>query len=1232
MADLTGKSIGRYQVTALLGRGGMAEVYHAHDPRLGRDVAIKLILPSLAAEDGFERRFETEARALAALAHPHIVTVHDFGSSDAGSYLVMEFVSGGTLKDKLKALGRPLQLDEAARIVQAIGAALDHAHAKGVIHRDVKPANIMFGADGTPVLTDFGIARVLDTTQITTASALTGTPAYMAPEQANGQPVKQSDLYALAIVLFEMLTGRTPFIGTTATELVLKHLQAAPPAPSSIRADLPPGIDAFMAIALAKSPEARFSSGAELSAALGRVITNTIGTGNDAVGPSDPVPEKVAPPVPADRKKPSKSRARTATDIVGALIGRRLSAPEDEGVLGRTVTVLGGIGILMTALQFVLSSIETLSSASVLLVRYFPFLAIVALVAAAVVAVRVAWVSQRYRARALLALGAVALMGAGWAGWRVVERGAERDPLHSGPLVLIAQFSPCSGCPGKAYDRDVYNELLNNVASLSFPVGVKRLRASDHALIETSQEAQALGIAEQADIVIWGGYEPDKIIPHFELLRRRDSHAGSPGLDDLRSFEYKLSDSVGPAHAASVALGLVSYLRSDDAGMLTWFERAINSLPADQQAVTAQPVYFYRALANMRTGAALKDVTADLIKATTGSANVEAQHALSIAYMLGCSDDGATQLESALRANDSVIKSGRQDSVTYETRGAILSMMGQWREAVAAYEEALARGSTDPEARAMLAKGYRLLNAPDEAMRIESLPAASGTLSTTTGLPELAQAADAAWARGAFIVAGDAYKMAAADAVKQGLSQDIQAQLHFYAGLAYERGGDTSASIAELQASEQTAARHLGIRSRYTGSLHTVLGNGYFKLNELDQAIAAYDRALEIKPCDVEALLGKGLVLARQARFQEALPVFARLSVADPNSGAADLNIGHIRELLGSAQADIDAAFIAAEGKFAQQLLREPGNREVKDIVDRLRYFRIDEATRQKINQANLDMLKGDYASAQESAREAARISPDSAWARFVLGMALQRGGQVDDGLAELKKSAALDPERAATHAEIGSSYVRLKRLEDALAAYREATQRDATNAIYWSQVANLLWRLGRPAEAIVPAQTAVKLAPDDELVHGTLGFVLSASGNYTDALPVLARAAEISPTYLLANQQLAAVLYATGRVSDAVGAMRRVIEQLPDDGPSLVSYAFLLAEDKQARVAFEVAQRVLAEHVELSSNPYLRYALGVGYKAQGKSVEANAEFDAVLASGENNPALMNRARQQKGP
>ncbi len=326
LADLTGKSIGRYEVTALLGRGGMAEVYRAHDPRLGRDVAIKLILPSLAAEDGFERRFETEARALAALAHPNIVTVHDFGSSDAGSYLVMEFVPGGTLKDKLKARGRPLPPDEAARVVQAIGAALDHAHGKGVIHRDVKPANIMFGADGTPVLTDFGIARVLDTTQITSASALTGTPAYMAPEQANGQPVKQSDLYALAIVLFEMLTGRTPFIGTTATELVLKHLQTTPPAPSSLEPDLPPGIDAFMTVALAKSPDARFGSGADLSAALGQVIANTVGTNKSADSTPNPVPEKAAPPVLADQKKPSKSRARTETEDRGALNGRSLDA------------------------------------------------------------------------------------------------------------------------------------------------------------------------------------------------------------------------------------------------------------------------------------------------------------------------------------------------------------------------------------------------------------------------------------------------------------------------------------------------------------------------------------------------------------------------------------------------------------------------------------------------------------------------------------------------------------------------------------------------------------------------------------------------------------------------------------------------------------------------------------------------------------------------------------------
>jgi len=268
MSQLIGKTIGRYEVLALLGRGGMAEVYRARDPLLGREVAVKLILPSLADEDNFERRFETEAKAVATMIHPNIVQVFDFGVSEHGPYMVMEFVAGGTLKDRRKSQTTPLTLDEAARITEAIASALDYAHGKGVIHRDVKPSNILFRADGMPVLTDFGIARVLDTTQITASSSLTGTPAYMAPEQANGQPVPQSDLYALGVVLFEMLTGRTPFTANSTTEMVLKHVQAEPPSPLSVRANLPAGLVPVMARALAKRPEERFQTGAALAAAL----------------------------------------------------------------------------------------------------------------------------------------------------------------------------------------------------------------------------------------------------------------------------------------------------------------------------------------------------------------------------------------------------------------------------------------------------------------------------------------------------------------------------------------------------------------------------------------------------------------------------------------------------------------------------------------------------------------------------------------------------------------------------------------------------------------------------------------------------------------------------------------------------------------------------------------------------------------------------------------------------
>ncbi|HRQ37347.1 MAG TPA: protein kinase [Chloroflexota bacterium] len=283
--DLTGATLGSYRVLSTLGRGGMAVVYKGYQPSLDRYVAIKVMSRSLGGAESFVERFQREAAGVAQLRHQNIVQMVDFGVQDDISYMVMEYIQGESLKDwlrQLREVDHRLPLTDAVKVVRDIAAALDYAHAHGIVHRDVKPANIMLrqeerlaqltgNAEYTAVLTDFGVARMLEGAQLTGTGATIGTPDYMSPEQAHGRPAQAaSDIYALGIVLFEMLTGELPFTADTPVALLLQHMQATPP-PLTVKApDIPPDLELVLMQSLAKDPENRYATAGQFAAALQR--------------------------------------------------------------------------------------------------------------------------------------------------------------------------------------------------------------------------------------------------------------------------------------------------------------------------------------------------------------------------------------------------------------------------------------------------------------------------------------------------------------------------------------------------------------------------------------------------------------------------------------------------------------------------------------------------------------------------------------------------------------------------------------------------------------------------------------------------------------------------------------------------------------------------------------------------------------------------------------------------
>ncbi len=263
MAGLIGQNFGRYQILELLGEGGMATVYKAYDTRLEREVAIKVIRREAFPPDEMEmilKRFEREAKSLGRLSHPNIVGVIDYGEHEGSPYLVMVYLSGGTLKDQL---GKPMPWQQAIQLLLPIAQALDYVHDHNIINRDVKPSNILMTEKGQPMLTDFGLVKLFgehdkDSTSLTSSGTGLGTPDYMAPEQWTGEPTAQSDLYSLGVVLYEMVTGHRPYTADTPAGVLLKQATESLPLPKQYIPDLPKDVESVLLRVLAREPGDRY--------------------------------------------------------------------------------------------------------------------------------------------------------------------------------------------------------------------------------------------------------------------------------------------------------------------------------------------------------------------------------------------------------------------------------------------------------------------------------------------------------------------------------------------------------------------------------------------------------------------------------------------------------------------------------------------------------------------------------------------------------------------------------------------------------------------------------------------------------------------------------------------------------------------------------------------------------------------------------------------------------------
>jgi serine/threonine protein kinase len=329
---------GRYRLIREIARGGMAIVWEARDGLLDRHVAVKVLHPQFAEDPEFLERFRREARAAARLSHPNIVSIYDVGEDVEARtpFIVMELVEGGNLKDRIRRAA-PLADGEIRSIGAAVASTLEYAHKRGLIHRDVKPQNVLLGEDGRPRLTDFGIAQAITSNGLTRTGAVMGSVQYLAPELARGRPATpQSDLYGLGTVLYEMATGRVPFQGETDLATALAHIEQIPPSPRSLNARLAPDLERTILRAMAKSPDQRFHTAAEMASALRALPTATAAAAvrGHADGPTQRMMTVPAPPPPPT----TTSRARPAPSAAG--VSRRTARPRQSRGAGAGVLVL----------------------------------------------------------------------------------------------------------------------------------------------------------------------------------------------------------------------------------------------------------------------------------------------------------------------------------------------------------------------------------------------------------------------------------------------------------------------------------------------------------------------------------------------------------------------------------------------------------------------------------------------------------------------------------------------------------------------------------------------------------------------------------------------------------------------------------------------------------------------------------------------------------------------------
>ncbi|MBI5653155.1 MAG: tetratricopeptide repeat protein [Chloroflexi bacterium] len=1161
------QSFGKYVVTKSLGKGGMAEVFLARDPLLERNVAIKVIHPHLATDPGFGERFRREAKLVASLRHAHIVQLYDFDIQNDQPFMVMEFLDAGTLKDRF-AKTRAMPFAEIAHILDAIASALDFAHARGAVHRDVKPTNILFTSNDEPVLADFGIAKIVgDAAQLSASGAIVGSPAYMAPEQAASKPVDtRADIYALGVVLYEMLTGRVPFQGDSPTAVLMQHLNAPPPPPRQFNANIPDVVQQVVLQALAKNPAERFARAGDLarafSAALrGEVIEAAELTGAQtfienagASAGEPPAPQSAAP------HQTWLSQVGGIAEMVGAFVGRdapdvRASRQDRRRLLA---SVLGILGILIAALQLLAGFFDLLTRPLAPLLAIAPYLVIVLFIASGALAIYVIARSsvRANRLRASIMLSAIVIVGAGWGAWTVYDRLTPPSSF----IVLIADFEKLGGAQLDVA-RLIEQELKNELRGLGSQVTIQRARQ----LVTDEETARARGAEQKATLVIWGAYDDQNVDPAIELLQlpvlARESfviptfgasaiarvptlnqvtrNVRSPAhLHDLKLFAKSGTQQI--SYVATAILATAFYANDDLPRALALFDKTIVKAGTDAQGI--ESIYFLRASVLVDQNR-LSDAAADLEKSIARKPDLaEAHHNLAIVYAETCNP--ARQIDRAIAEAEIAARLAPSNARMHRLLGDLYRLTGKTDQAIAELQTAVKLDPND-------APAYEMLST------LQTGADAQASRQTAAALREkaISSSSDALSAR---LALGDAY-------------------------LAIN---ELDKALAEFQAAQKIAPNDARIQRG--------LASVYFWKKDFAAAERAAQSAAQLAPRDASTHMMLGLLYHEQGKPPAAMDEMKQAAKLDACLADAHLVLG------GLYYTRNDYANALNEYQTAATI--DPQNADAWYIIGALEY------------------QENKYADAARALETAVKLRPTHARAWSALGAVYNAQKQFLQAVDARARLVKLEPNEPANHAELAYAYSRVDRLDDAIAAYQKSLgmKDDALNRLYLALVFDQQKKYDL---AIVEFQKAYALDPNLALDLSSLspayaGFATTEARrcNLTTATQAASLAVRFNPKDVF-NRNLLATAYLAQGWNDDAGKLYAELRAAPssDFFAHLLAGEYYLRESKYEDAAREIQIALNAPNLTPLGVSLARYDLGQIYFEQNQLADAEREFQRAL-------------------